>query len=294
MQALQTVNKISFKNILFLTDFTEASQTALAYAMGLAKHFGAQVYPAHSCDPIILTETAAPDIVGEVEENSRRRLNDLAKENNLAGTPLFARGAVSEAVPGWINDHGIDLIVMGTHGRKGLKHFLMGSVAESIFRHATCPVLTVGPHVNVRPYHDFKAEKILFPTDLGPHAEFATQYALSFAQEGKSQVTFMHVVTLEEAFQRDRAPLVAESFKKLETLLPQDAKEWCQPELVVEVGDPIKELLGYAGMERPDLIVLGLPAGKKFNGGFHTSVTYNLIAQAPCPVLTVRDVVSDD
>jgi len=294
MQALQTVNKISFKNILFLTDFTEASQTALAYAMGLAKRFGAQVYPAHSCDPIILTETAAPDIVGEVEENSRRRLNDLAKENNLAGTPLFARGAVSEAVPGWINDHGIDLIVMGTHGRKGLKHFLMGSVAESIFRHATCPVLTVGPHVNVRPYHDFKAEKILFPTDLGPHAEFATQYALSFAQEGKSQVTFMHVVTLEEAFQRDRAPLIAESFKKLETLLPQDAKEWCQPELVVEVGDPIKELLGYAGMERPDLIVLGLPAGKKFNGGFHTSVTYNLIAQAPCPVLTVRDVVSND
>jgi nucleotide-binding universal stress UspA family protein len=262
--------------------------------MGLAKHFGAQVYPAHSCDPIILTETAAPDILDEVEENSRRRLNDLAKENNLAGTPLFARGPVSEAVPGWINDHGIDLIVMGTHGRKGLKHFLIGSVAESVFRHATCPVLTVGPHVTIRPYHDFKADKILFPTDLGPHAEFATQYALSIAQKEKSQVTFMHVVTLEEAFQRDRAPLVAESFKTLETLLPPDAREWCQPELVVEVGDPIKELLGYAGTERPDLIVLGLPAGKKFNGGFHSSVTYNLIAQAPCPVLTVRDVVSKD
>jgi nucleotide-binding universal stress UspA family protein len=294
MQALQTVNKISFKNILFLTDFTEASQSALAYAQGLAKHFGAQVYPAHACDPIILTETAAPDILDEVEENSRRHLNDLARKNNLAGTPLFARGPVADAVPGWIKDHGIDLIVMGTHGRKGLKHFLMGSVAEAIFRNATCPVLTVGPHVNVRPYHDFKAEKILFPTDLGPHAEFATQYALSFAQEGKSQVTFMHVVTLEDAFQRDRAPLVAESFKKLENLLPPDAREWCQPELVVEVGDPTKELLGYAGMERPDMIVLGLPAGKKFNGGFHSSVTYNLIAQAPCPVLTVRDVVSND
>ena len=168
MQALQTVNKISFKNILFLTDFTEASQTALAYALGLAKHFGAQVYPAHACDPVILTETAAPDILDEVEENSRRRLNDLAKDNNIAGTPLFARGPVADAVPGWINDHGIDLIVMGTHGRKGLKHFLLGSVAEAVFRHATCPVLTVGPHVTIRPYHDFKADKILFPTDLGP------------------------------------------------------------------------------------------------------------------------------
>src|SRR5690242_8498730 len=158
MQALQTVNKISFKNILFLTDFTEASQSALAYAMGFARHFGAQLYPAHACDPIILTETAAPDILDEVEENSRRRLYALAKKYCMAGTPLFARGPVTDAVPKWIDEHGIDLIIMGTHGRQGLKHFLMGSVAEAIFRSATCPVLTVGPHVEVRPYNGFAAE----------------------------------------------------------------------------------------------------------------------------------------
>ena len=294
MQALQTVNKISFKNILFLTDFTDASQAALAYAMGFARHFGAQLYPAHACNPIILTETAAPDILDEVEENSRRRLIALAKENNITGTPLFAVGSVAEAVPRWIAEHGIDLIVMGTHGRRGLKHFLMGSVAEAIFRAATCPVLTVGPHVTVRPYHDFKVEKILFPTDLGTHAEFATHYALSVAQENHAQITFMHVVTLEEAFQRDRTPLVTAAYKKLETLLPEDAKQWCQPALVVEVGDPAKELLGFAETERPDLIVLGLPAGKKFNGNFISGVTYNIVAQAPCPVLTVRDTLSDN
>jgi nucleotide-binding universal stress UspA family protein len=294
MQALQTVNKISFKNILFLTDFTEASQAALAYAMGFARHFGAQLYPAHACNPIILTETAAPDILDEVEENSRRRLIALAKENNVTGTPLFAVGSVAEAVPRWITEHGIDLIVMGTHGRRGLKHFLMGSVAEAIFRAATCPVLTVGPHVTLRPYHDFKVEKVLFPTDLGTHAEFATQYALSVAQENHAQITFMHVVSLEEAFQHDRSPLVTDAYKKLQTLLPEDAKQWCQPELVVEVGDPAKELLGFAETERPDLIVLGLPAGKKFNGNFISGVTYNIVAQAPCPVLTVRDTLSDN
>ena len=185
-------------------------------------------------------------------------------------------------------------IVMGTHGRRGLKHFLMGSVAEAIFRNATCPVLTVGPHVTVRPYHDFSVEKILFPTDLGAHAEFATQYALSVAQENRAQVTFMHVVPLDEAFQHDRTQLVADASKKLETLLPEEAKLWCKPELVVEVGDPVKELLGYAEVERPDLIVLGLPAGKKFNGHFRSGVTYNIVAEAPCPVLTVRDVFSDN
>jgi nucleotide-binding universal stress UspA family protein len=294
MEALQTINKISFKNILFLTDFTEASQSALAYAMGFARHFGAQLYPAHACDPIILTETAAPDILDEVEENSRKRLNTMAKEYGMTGTPLFARGPVAEAVPTWINEHGIDLIIMGTHGRQGLKHFLIGSVAEAIFRNASCPVLTVGPHVTLRPYNDFTAEKVLFPTDLGMHAEFAARYALSVAQENRAEITFMHVVPLEEAFQHDRTPLVADAYKKLETLLPEEAKEWCHPEFIVEVGDPAKELLGYAKTERPDLIVLGLPAGKKFNGHFRSGVTYNIIAEAPCPVLTVRDVTSDN
>jgi nucleotide-binding universal stress UspA family protein len=293
MQALQTVNSITFKNILFLTDFSEASETALAFATGFARHFGAQVYPAHACDPIILTETAAPNVLDEVEENSRQRLNQLAKKYTLTGTPLFARGSVEDAVPTWVNEHGIDLIVIGTHGRRGLKHFLLGSVAEAIFRSATCPVLTVGPHVAVRPYRDFKAEKILFPTDLGTHAEFATQYALSVAQENKAQITFMHVVPLSDALQHDRAELLKNSATKLEKLIPPEIKETCTPEINIEVGDPVKELLAFAETERPDLIVLGLPAGKKFNGAFRSGVTYNIVASAPCPVLTVRDITTD-
>jgi len=289
MQALQTVNKVSFKNILFLTDLTEASQGALAYALGLAKHYDATIYPAHACDPIILTETASPDIVDEVEENSRRKLNALAKQNNISGTPLFVRGPLGPAVSHWINECDIDLIVMGTHGRKGLQHFLMGSVAEAVFRGATCPVLTVGPHVQVRPYHDFKVESILFPTDLGEHAYSAAQYAFSIAQDRNAEVKLMHVVSLDAAFQKSRTALVEAAHTQLVKLVPADATEWCKPELIVEIGDPAKELLGYAENERPDLIVLGLPAVKKFNGHFRTSVTYEIVSSSPCPVLTIRD-----
>jgi nucleotide-binding universal stress UspA family protein len=292
MQALQTVNKISFKNILFLTDFSEASSAAVAYATGMARHFNAQLYAGHSCDPVILTETAGTNILQEVEDNSRARLDTLAKGTGTKTVPLFALGSVANTVPFWINEHGIDLIVMGTNGRRGLQHFLMGSTAEAIVRSATCPVLTVGPHVTTRPYHDFSVESILFPTDLGKHAEFGAQYALSVAQESCAGVTFMHVVTQDEAFQRDRSALVETTYQKLEKIAPPDAKEWCKPNFIVEVGDPVKELLGYAETERPDLIVLGLPAGKKFNGTFHSSVTYKIIAGAPCPVLTVRDVTN--
>jgi nucleotide-binding universal stress UspA family protein len=289
MQALQTLNKISFKNILFLTDFTDASKAAMAYAVGLARHSNAQLYPAHACNPVILTETAAPDILQEVEDNSRERLSRLAKETGVACIPLFARGPVEAAVPHWITEHGIDLVVMGTHGRRGLKHFIMGSIAEGIFRNATCPVLTVGPHVTARPYHDFKVENILFPTDLGHHAQFATQYALSVAEESHAHITFMHVISQDEALQNDRVALVEKAYQKLSKIVPAEAKDWCKPGFVVEVGDPTKELVSYAETERPDLIVLGLPAKKKFNGQFRKSVTYNIVTDAPCPVLTVRD-----
>jgi nucleotide-binding universal stress UspA family protein len=294
MQALQTLNKISFKNILFLTDFTEASEAAMAYAVGLARHSSAQLYPAHACNPVILTETAAPDILQEVEDNSRKRLSKLAKETGVACIPLFANGPVEAAVPHWITEHGIDLVVMGTHGRRGLKHLLMGSIAEVVFRNATCPVLTVGPHVTTRPYHDFKVENILFPTDLGDHAQFATEYALFLAEESHAHITFMHVISREEAFQNDRVALVEKAYQKLSKIVPAEAKNWCKAGFVVEVGDPTKELVSYAETERPDLIVLGLPAEKKFNGQFRKSVTYNIVTGAPCPVLTVRDAWSDN
>ena len=292
MQALQTATDIAFKNILFLTDFSEASESALAYALGFAKHFNAQLYPAHACDPVIVTEGNTVNIIGQIAENSRVQLETLARNNKIKGPVLFAQTSVETAFPKWIEEHGIDLVVVGTHGRRGLQRFLMGSTAEFIFRNATCPVLTVGPHVATRPYNGFVAQNILFPTDLGAHAEFACSYALSFAHESRGRLTLMHVVPLETAFQRDTNELTAAAKAKLGRLIPSDAKLWCAPEIMVEVGDPVLEVQGYAEKERPDLIVLGLPRNKEFGAHFRTGVTYKLVSSAPCPVLTIRDMTA--
>jgi nucleotide-binding universal stress UspA family protein len=291
MQALQTTTDITFKNILFLTDFTEASEAALAYALGFAKHYKAQLYPAHACDPVILTEVNAVNVLAQIAENSRQQLEKLARNNKLKGPALFARGPIESAFPGWINEHGIDLVVVGTHGRRGLQRFLMGSTAEYIFRNANCPVLTVGPHVAVRPYSGFVAENILFPTDLGAHAEFAATYAMSFAHESRGRLTLMHVVPLESVLKPDQSKLV-EAKAKLGQLIPPDAELWCAPQTVVEVGDPAYQVQSYAEKERPDLIVLGLPLNKEFSAHFQTGVTYKVVSSAPCPVLTVRDLTN--
>jgi nucleotide-binding universal stress UspA family protein len=295
MQALQTTTDISFKNILFLTDFTEASEAAFAYALGLARHYHAQLYPAHACNPVIPAETSTPQFMEAVVENSRRQLESLAKQTTGDGVPvvpLFTEGLIETAFPKWIDQHGIDLVIVGTHGRRGLQRFLMGSTAEFIFRNAACPVLTVGPHVALRPYKGFSVDNILFPTDLGTHAEFATTYALSFAREKHAHLTFMHVVSLDEAFQRDRSELMSAAQRKLDALVPSDAAQWCVPETKVEIGDPALELVGYAEKERPDLIVLGLPNNKNFNAHFRAGVTYKVVSSAPCPVLTIRDMAT--
>jgi nucleotide-binding universal stress UspA family protein len=293
MQALQTATKIAFKNILFLTDFSEASEPALAYAVGLARHYNANLFPAHAAEPIILTEASDASVVDEIIENSRKRLDTLVKTTDVKVNPLFSRGDIETVFPRWIEENGIDLVVIGTHARHGISRLLMGSTAEFIFRHAPCPVLTVGPHVAFRPFHGFMAEKVLFPTDLGPHAEFASTYALSFVKETNGEVIFMHIVTLDETFQVDRTGMVDKAKDKLAALIPTDASEWSKPEMIVEIGDPATEILGYAEKERPDLIVLGLPRNKKFSTHFASGVTYKVVAGAPCPVLTIRDMIVD-
>jgi nucleotide-binding universal stress UspA family protein len=293
MQALQTATDIAFKNILFLTDFSEASESALAYALGFTEHFNAQLYPAHACDPVILTEGNTVNIIDQIAANSRVQLETLARNNKIKGPVLFAQTSIETAFPKWIEEHGIDLVVVGTHGRRGLQRFLMGSTAEFIFRNATCPVLTVGPHVATRPYNGFVAENILFPTDLGSHAEFAAPYAMSFAHESRGRVTFMHVVPLETAFQRDEKELIAAAYTKLGRLVPPDAKQWCSPQMVADIGDPALEVQRHAEKERPDLIVLGLPSNKEFSAHFRTGVTYKLVSSAPCPVLTIRDMTGN-
>jgi nucleotide-binding universal stress UspA family protein len=293
MQALQTATTISFKNILFLTDFSKASDSALAYALGITRHFGAQLFPAHASDPVVLAETIAEDVIDDVVRHSEKRLNELVEDTDVPVHPLFFRGDIELALPRWIKENGIDLVVIGTHGRRGMDRFILGSTAEFIFRNATCPVLTVGPHVALRPYHGFAAENILFPTDLGAHADFAATYALSFAREAKGKAVFMNILGLEETFQRDRADLINGAYRQLQRLVPLDAREWCKPELVVEIGDPVQEVMAYAEKERPDLIVLGLPFDKQFSTHFRAGITYRIISGAPCPVLTVRHRLKD-
>jgi nucleotide-binding universal stress UspA family protein len=139
---------INLRRILVPTDFSETSAAALRYASALARRFAARVYLLHVADyPEISAEGDYPIGIVETMQNAAHdRLRRLLTERDVEDLqPDYATriGLPAEEIVQYAHDHGIDLIVMGTHGREGVMRIVLGSVAETVVRRAPCPVLTV-------------------------------------------------------------------------------------------------------------------------------------------------------
>ena len=141
---------IAPKQILVATDFSEISGTAIRCAVELAKRFDAELVGCH----VLETHSMLPDIAeaGETANvdvqasNARETLEKLLKE---AGADRFRvlieKGYANKEVVRAARNEGIEMIVVGTHGRGGLAHALLGSTAEYVVRHAECPVMVAKP-----------------------------------------------------------------------------------------------------------------------------------------------------
>ena len=291
MKTLTISTAVSFKNILFLTDFTPASQTAFSYAVALARHFEARLYPAHAITAFVPTELDAPvvpEIMANIEANKRSQLTELAASTGLPATVLVTQEDIEAAVPQWIKEHGIDLIVMGTHGRKGIDRMFLGSTAEAIVRTATCPVLTVGPAAGIHGAGELAIRKILFATSLKKEMEPAVAYALSFAREEGADLTVLHVLETPAETQEDWKIIAESAREAMKELVPVGDEFIAKTRFFVEPGNAANVILEYARNIAPGLIVLGLEGPAKTSTHFRRGVAYKVISEAPCAVLTVR------
>lgn len=277
---------ISFKNILFLTDFGQASTGALAYSLAFARHFKARLYPAHVLDTV-LTETAVAGeaAIQELEEQKRRQLCRLAQYNGIKFQPLLSRCDFETAMSHWISQLGIDLVVAGTHGRRGVQRLLLGSTSEMVLQNAPCPVLTVGPNVEVPRLFNLNLEKIVFATDLGEQSQHVLGFALSLAREKCARLMLLHVLPEESRDYPDRLRVLSFVLNEAERSLPTQARNWCKPEFAVDAGPTAERIINHAQNEQADLIVMG--RGRSLRGS--PGVTHKVICAAPCPVLSVPE-----
>lgn len=142
---------LTIKRILVPTDFSECSDAALAYGRGMAQTFGATLHLLHVVqDPYTQPWAAeafpAPlgDLLAQWQAQARVRLSELLPEGQRENVMVAVEvGSPFQEILRYANEQGMDLIVIGTHGRGPIGHMLLGSVAEKIVRRAPCPVLTV-------------------------------------------------------------------------------------------------------------------------------------------------------
>jgi nucleotide-binding universal stress UspA family protein len=205
---------------------------------------------------------------------------------------LIGEGDVWNMVSALVKNKEVDLIVIGTHGRRGLGMILLGSMAEKILRRATCPVITVGPHVQLEPAHTAKLGQMLCATDFSPASAAGTAYAVFLAQASQAKLDFIHVIERPKLADAVRCHQLTESYRqRLQDLVPADSGLTSQVSFLVEQGNPAEQILRASRSRRADLIVLGVKhTGDDLSASNHLPwlTAHRVISEAPCPVLTVR------
>ena len=297
MSTVPQVVRISLKNILFPTDFSAASNAALPFALALARVYGSTIVIAHVLPPephLQVTLDRFPPQDDRAWHATQARLVEFTHDRAFGNTPCkiaLECGDLADVIPDLIREQAADLVVLGTHGRRGVSKMVLGSGAEKIYRSATCPVLTVGPKAHElagERGEDWKLRRILCPVDLAEDPEPALHYALSLAEEHQAEFLVMQAVPLVP-WQR-RAAVEQQSRRDLERLIPESAKDWCVPEFVVRWEHPVEAILHTAIDGDADLIVMGVHRARAAGLSTHLPwpVASEVVSRARCPVLTVR------
>jgi nucleotide-binding universal stress UspA family protein len=178
-------------------------------------------------------------------------------------------------------------VIAGTHGRRHLTKFLLGSVAHEILRSAEVPVCTIGPHAHEA--SSFGApRRILHPVSLCAGYEDSARMAIEMAQFYRADITLLHVLGRNVKSQPDSDRVVEWTRAEMQRIIPEEAPLWTQIAVQVEIGDVVEEVLNVAAEINADLIVLGVNSDVSFWPIHGDDTVYSIIAQAKSPVLSIR------
>jgi nucleotide-binding universal stress UspA family protein len=290
------VTRILFDRILFATDFSPASTVALPYATAIARHFGAKLYlayvippDAYGLIPVDERDPALENIRAHAEEQMAAvRATPLLK--GLSHEVLVGHGDVWPMLSAMAEKHEINLIVIGTHGRRGVEKMLLGSIAEEILRCAQSPLLMVGPESSVAPETEAPLKRILYATNFSPECEPAMHYACALAKEYNAALFFLHVA--EDVWQEPLSTRMqaADFFRLRLTEKHWALEEGVAPEFHVEFGVPAEFILEISGKLQIELIVLGVRGTRFPRVAAHLPgpTAYDVVSHARCPVLVIR------
>ena len=297
MEKATARTEVALRNIVVATDFSSTSERALQFAATIARRYQSTIHMVHVSDPTamgFLTPEAITGAYSEAYDGLRQAAHERLKEQAGHLTEVryqlhVLEGATSEAVETVVRDNQIDLVVVGTAASAGLKKLVFGSTAEEIFRRATCPVLTVGPHAPVR--DDVAGVNcILFPTDLASDESAALAHAISLAQRYGARLLLLYVMAgVQPPSPKEKEWFEKPDLNRLHRLIPAGTELPHPAECRIEYHDPAPDvILRVAGEIAADLIVLSVRPAEAWATRIPDKA-YRIVAGSPCPVLTVRE-----
>jgi len=291
------------KNVVFPTDFSDASLQAFPHARELAKRSGGiltvlYVHLPFTDDPY--SEAACSDIADHVQGFVKTRFAELVDRDDPAGPEIkleeIRNISAAAGILEYVEDGGADLVVLGTQGHSRIARFLLGSVTEKVVRYSPVPVLTVGP--GRKGYRNSPLyQRILVPYDFSEYASSAVEQGLKIARLYGArmwiiyvveQVTFPGQIKAWQEHVTAEAPNLLEDLRRsLETEL--DISDVKDVEIQVQIGHgdgkAHTSICSFVSENEIDLVVMGTYGLSGFERVLLGSTTEKVIRTSPCPVM---------
>jgi nucleotide-binding universal stress UspA family protein len=299
---------MQIRRILYPTDFSDTAKQALMHALFLAEQFDAELHMLHA---IVLHESdprdpdqhfpEPSDILNrlfEIADSEMAEVVRLSEPKKLKLVEAKERGySAGEVILNYAEGHEIDLVVMGTHGRRGPARMFLGSVAEEVVRHASCPVLTMRQQQTSEAVD--MLERILVPVDFSPYSEEALTYAKELAALYGAGLQVLHIIeepaypyfyTFGTSFSavEQLETLREKAEQALDKLLAETDGPDVPYERFVTNGRAASEIARFAEEHGSDMAVIathGLTGLERLLVG---STAEQVVRLAPCPVFTVK------
>jgi nucleotide-binding universal stress UspA family protein len=304
------MKKLRIQNIVVPIDFSKMSEQAIQFAKWLARRFGASIHLAHVHQFNYAADfvTQAPSIVPfsfmpykqEVEESVLKELHAVARKYSvssaschvLTGAPPFDEICrLAQTIPA-------DLVVMPTHGRTGLKHVFLGSTAERIVQHSSCPVLvTRGKALQSNNGSRYRSKAILVPVDFSNCSREGVRYAIGFANEFGAKIILLHATYLGYIYSSEGTALYdipglqkaarKTAERKMRELVRSVDFGSAKFKTVFTEGSPVLDICAFAKDHDVDLIITSTHGLTGFNHVLIGSIAEQVVRHAPCSVLVM-------
>ncbi|HSY63283.1 MAG TPA: universal stress protein [Terriglobales bacterium] len=290
------------KLILCPIDFSEFSIRAYRYALSLAEHYQAKVVAQHIVElwrypyaDYVASQGDYQEFSRALHEGGEEKLREFVKNHTQDEAPpelIVHEGRAADLILSFAEAQKTDLIVMGTHGRRGFDRLVLGSVTDRVMRRTSCPVLTICEPQNSiaagkERHHVHHLNGILFCTDFSENSGRALNYAVSATGEYDAELTLLHV--LEEVPSRGKKDeAIAKATEQLDKLIPSQERNKLKIKTAVRIGKPYQQIIQLAEEAQVDLVAMGVSGRGALDRAVFGSTTYRVIQLGPCPVLAVH------